>query len=48
MQNSLTGLMVSCQKGMVDIAKALLEAKANTNTTEVVSVGSMYQYYVPV
>ena len=37
MQNGLTGLMVACQKDLVDIAKALLEAKADTDMTEVVN-----------
>ena len=37
MQNGLTGLMVACQKGLVDITKALLEAKADTDMTEVVN-----------
>jgi hypothetical protein len=32
--------MVACQKGLVDIAKALLEAKADTDLTEVVSFES--------
>jgi hypothetical protein len=29
--------MVACQKGLVDIAKALLEARADTDVTEVVN-----------
>ena len=34
MQNGLTGLMVACQKGLADIVKTLLEARADTDMTE--------------
>ena len=31
MQDGLTGLIVACQKGFVNIVKVLLEAKADTD-----------------
>ena len=38
MQNGLTGLIVACKKGFVNIVKALLEAKADTDISDKVHV----------
>lgn len=44
MQNGLTGLMVACLLGQVDIVKALLEARADTDMKEKVLLAYAYLY----